>query len=434
MRVGIPSPTVLVVGAGVFGLSAARALRRRGAQVTLFDPGPVPQPLAASTDISKAIRFDYGSDVDYMAWMEQALGGWRDYNQKLAAQSSEPPLFHESGLLYLSRGELRPGGFEYESYHLMQARGHRPELLSAEDIRRRFPAWNAEVFSAGYFNPEGGYAESGRVISTLLRWASAEGVALRIGPGSRLKRLLESGSRVAGVVTMDNSIYPADFVVLALGAWTRFVVPELAICLQAVGQPVFHLAPAAEDLRLFEDARFPCFGADIANTGYYGFPLHREGVVKIARHSSGRALHPESPDRFVSDYETAALYEFLATAFPALARAKVVGSRICLYCDTADQHLWIAPYTGRPGLVIASGDSGHAFKFAPVLGDFIADLVLEQDRAAAGTGTTDSHPERAALQARLRHRFRHRPELTDLSGDHGEEAARHSLTRRRASP
>jgi hypothetical protein len=58
----------------------------------------------------------------------------------------------------------------------------------------------------------------------------------------------------------------------------------------------------------------------------------------------------------------------------------------------------------------------------------------EQDRAAAGTGTTESHPERAALGARLRHRFRHRPELTDLSGDHGEEAARHSPTRRRASP
>ena len=113
MRVGIPSPTVLVVGAGVFGLSAARALNRRGARVTVFDPGPVPHPLAASTDISKAIRFDYGNDVDYMAWMEQAMHGWRDYNQS-SRPSSEPPLFHETGLLYLSRDALRPGGFEYE--------------------------------------------------------------------------------------------------------------------------------------------------------------------------------------------------------------------------------------------------------------------------------------------------------------------------------
>lgn len=417
MRVRIPSPTVLVVGAGVFGLSAARALNRRGARVTVFDPGPVPHPLAASTDISKAIRFDYGNDVDYMAWMEQAMAGWRDYNQKLAAQSSEPPLFHETGLLYLSRDALNPGGFEYESYHLMRTRGHRPELLSAADIRRRFPAWNADAFPAGYYNPEGGHAESGRVISTLLRWAAAEGVTLRMGPGSRLKRLLDSGPRVCGVVTMDNGIYPADFVVLAVGAWTRFLVPELALCLQAVGQPVFHLAP--EDPTLFTDDRFPCFGADIANTGYYGFPLHRDGVVKIARHSSGRALHPESPERFVTEYETAALQEFLATYFPSLAGARIVGSRVCLYSDTADQHLWIAPFTGRPGLVVASGDSGHAFKFAPVLGDFIADVVLEDESAAAD-------PQTAALHARLRHRFRHRPELTDLSGQSGEEAARHS--------
>lgn len=389
--------------------------------MTVFDLGPVPQPLAASTDISKAIRFDYGADVDYMAWMEAALPGWRDYNQKLAAESSEPPLFHESGLLYLSRDALRPGGFEYESYHLMRARGHRPELLSTADIRRRFPAWNAEAFPAGYYNPEGGHAESGRVIGALVRWAAAEGVTLRIGPGSRLKRLLESGTRVSGVVTMDNSIHTADHVVLAAGAWTRFVLPELALCLKAVGQPVFHLAPT--DPTQFVDERFPCFGADIANTGYYGFPLHRDGVVKMARHSSGRVLHPESPERFVTEYETAALREFLSLAFPSLAEAPIVGSRVCLYSDTADQHLWIAPFEGRPGLVVASGDSGHAFKFAPVLGDFIADVVLGEDSSHADR-------ERAALHARLRQKFRHRPELTDLSGEHGEEAARHVPSRR----
>ncbi len=68
--------------------------------------------------------------------------------------------------------------------------------------------------------------------------------------------------------------------------------PRPRAALRAMGQPVFHLAPA--DPAPFEAARFPVFGADIARTGYYGFPVNRDGVVKIANHGVGRALHPES--------------------------------------------------------------------------------------------------------------------------------------------
>jgi glycine/D-amino acid oxidase-like deaminating enzyme len=90
-------------------------------------------------------------------------------------------------------------------------------------------------------------------------------------------------------------------------------------------------------------------------------------------------MSPDSPERAVTKDDEAAVREFAASTFPALANAPIVYTRICLYCDTHDGHFWIAPDPDRPGLMIATGDSGHGFKFAPVLGDIIADAVEEKD-------------------------------------------------------
>jgi glycine/D-amino acid oxidase-like deaminating enzyme len=89
-------------------------------------------------------------------------------------------------------------------------------------------------------------------------------------------------------------------------------------------------------------------------------------------------MSPDSPNRFVTPDDENKLRTFLSSSFPALADAPIVYSRICMYCDTNDGHFWIAPDPDRKGLVIAAGDSGHGFKFAPVLGEIIADAVEEK--------------------------------------------------------
>ena len=99
-------------------------------------------------------------------------------------------------------------------------------------------------------------------------------------------------------------------------------------------------------------------------TGYYGFPLNRDGIVKIANHGPGREMSPESPQRAVTSGEEASLRKFLSWAFPALADAPIVYTRVCMYCETHDGNFWIAPDPEREGLVIAAGDCGHGFKFA----------------------------------------------------------------------
>jgi glycine/D-amino acid oxidase-like deaminating enzyme len=178
------------------------------------------------------------------------------------------------------------------------------------------------------------------------------------------------------------------------------LVPELASVLRAVGQPVFHLKPP--DRSLFAASKFPVFGADISRTGYYGFPATRDGIVKIANHGVGITIPPGDERPEVTDADEAALREMLRDTFPTLVDAPIVHRRLCVYCDTADENFWIAKHPAKPNLVVATGGSGHAFKFAPVLGDLIATIALGEP-----------HP--------LANKFRWRPELAVS----GSEAARH---------
>ena len=127
---------------------------------------------------------------------------------------------------------------------------------------------------------------------------------------------------------------------MAVGAWTPYVLPFTHDFFRASGQPVFHLKPAQPEL--FAPERFPIFGADISATGFYGFPLNREGVVKIASHGLGREMSPDSPERVVTREEENRMRRFLADSFPSLADAPVVFTRVCFYCDTKDGDFWIA--------------------------------------------------------------------------------------------
>ena len=379
---------ILVVGAGAFGVTAAIELRRRGHAVRLLDPGPLPHPLAASTDISKVVRLEYGPDEVYTALAERAIEGWERWNRDLGER-----FYHRTGLLFLRRSPPLPGTIEEDSFEVLSRRGHRPERVDAAAVRARFPAWNADLYQHGTYSRTGGFVESGKVIARLVEEAGRSGVELREGVSFRE---LVSG----GIVSSQGERFEADQVVFAGGAWTPHALPWLAPHLRSTGHPVFHLAP--RDPEAFRPERFPVFCAEIQSTGYYGFPLHPvSGVVKIGRHAPGRPMHPESLERFVIEEEIAHLRAFLAQTFPGLADAPIAGTRICLYCDSWDGHFWIARDPERPRLVVAAGDSGHGFKFAPVLGTLIADVVEGkrdpiQDRFRWRPGIRPARSEEAA--------------------------------------
>ncbi|MEQ8330943.1 MAG: FAD-dependent oxidoreductase [Longimicrobiales bacterium] len=357
------TPDALVMGGGAFGLSAARALRARGRIVTLVDAGPVPHPRASSTDISKIVRMDYGSDAFYARLAESALAGWRAWNDL-----QERPLFHDTGFALFAAAPMAPGGFEYESRRVLAELGHEVERVDAAGIARRFPAWAPDAWADGYVNTNAGWAESGRAVAWLADRARSEGVDI-------LERTpvadLVDGS-TPGVRLADGSVLRAGSVVVAAGAWTATLLPELDGVLRPVGQAVFHLRP--DDPEPFRQERFPTWGGDIASTGWYGFPVTADGIVKVANHGSGLPVDPRNDVQVPPSFD-GQLRAFLADKLPALADAPVVSRRLCLYCDTADADFWIDRHPDRPGVLVMAGGSGHGFKFMPVLGDVVADVL-----------------------------------------------------------
>jgi hypothetical protein len=123
--------------------------------VDVFDPGPLPHPNAASTDITKMIRMDYGADES-----TRSSGGVLPGLGPLEPDWDR--LYHETGFL-LSSEDCFSGRLRHDSYVLLRRRGHAVEHFETASLRRRFPAWAADRYRA-YYN-RGGWAESGRVVA-----------------------------------------------------------------------------------------------------------------------------------------------------------------------------------------------------------------------------------------------------------------------------
>ncbi len=357
--------SIAILGGGCFGLTAALELRRRGWRVTLVDQGALPYPDAASTDISKVVRMDYGTDAQHTEMGELSLAGWRAWNRAWGEE-----LYHEDGFLVMTEAGMAAGGFEQDSFRFLTERGHALRQVDAALLRAAHPEWNAGKFVDGYLNPHGGWVESGRVIGKLAVEARQAGV--EIVEHARAARPVFEGGRCVGIEDAQGNEWRADLVLVAAGAWTAELLPWLQPVMRATAQTVFHFKP--DNAGRYRAPAFPVWGADIALTGWYGFPANAEGVVKVANHGAGRPVCA-TDERVMPAGEEERYRAFLRQTFPRLAEAPLAGSRVCLYCDTFDGAFWIDHDPQHPGLVVAAGDSGHAFKFTPVLGGLIADVV-----------------------------------------------------------
>lgn len=359
----------LVIGAGIFGMTTAIELKKKNYSVAILNPDQIPHPLAASTDISKIIRMEYGTDLEYMEMAIESLETWREWNDFF-----KEILFHEVGFLLTSSKTMEDASQTYEKacFDNLLKKGFHPERLLDGKLEERFPVFMKNKYLDGFFHAIGGFAESGRVVATLAKYARQLGI--KVEEGQTAEELVKQKSEITAVKTKEGAHYSADQIIVSAGNFTPYLIPDLKPFMKVTGHPVFHLKPSQPDL--FTPQNFAVFAADISNTGWYGFPLHpREKVVKVALHSYGLELHPEKDELLVTKEDVQKLRTFLKESIPALANDPIVYTRRCCYTDTLDGHFWIDRHPTIKNLTIGSGGSGHGFKMGPIIGKMIATVA-----------------------------------------------------------
>jgi sarcosine oxidase len=177
-------------------------------------------------------------------------------------------------------------------------------------------------------------------------------------------------------VETDAGVHRVEHLVIAVGAWTSYFVPDLALPLEVERLPVLWFEPTADTAEL-SSGRMPVWIMDTAEDGtFYGFPYDSSLGLKVSRHHSGEPAEPDSVDRSLHAADVERVRAFSRRNLPA-ADGPLRSSTVCLYTNTPDFHFVIDVHPAVGGVAFASACSGHGFKFAPVIGEILADLVTD---------------------------------------------------------
>lgn len=356
------SPTALVLGAGIMGLSAAWGLARQGFAVRVLDQDPVPNPRGASVDHHRLIRHAYGAQAGYMRMVDPAYAAWdmlwRDLGEVLHIRT---------GVLAVSGGEA---GWLGDSRAALAADGRAFQDLSPAEIPARFPMLTQAGIGAAFHMAPGGVLLAERIVAGLARHLAARGVAMLRG------RAVDVMPEAGALRLADGTVESADLLVLAAGPWAPRLLPAaLAPRVVASRQILVRLEPPARHAEAW--ARAPML-LDLAEEGgFYAVPPVAGTPLKIGDHRFSRTGDAEADPRDATPAEAEEILAFARPRIRDLGDYRILGARACYY-DVEDEERFVVEPLG-PRAFVMSGFTGHGFKFAPLLGLGLA--AAAQDRS-----------------------------------------------------
>ncbi len=352
---------IIVVGAGISGLSTAWSLVKAGHQVSIVEQGKIPNPLAASGDHHRIIRRAYGKASGYGRLITEAYEAWDEMWADLGENHLDP-----RGFICVSRQD----GDEAEQFREGLIAGDFPfEMVEPEAAVERWPFLEAGTFRYAFFSPEGGALQCRKIAAGLTKWLRENGANVY------------EDSKVTGVdaetgqVSLDGGgTMQADRVVVTAGAWVLKLFPELGGELTTYRTALAYVEPPA-DLKAAWVAAPVILDVGGKTDGYMIPPSGGAGM------KFGSGLHKVKTsdadwNRQPVEGEGEAIRNLFSPPIARIEEYKVTEVVTCAYTFTADEK-FLAHEKGK--CLIVSACSGHGYKFGAAVGRQVAIAVQSGD-------------------------------------------------------
>lgn len=360
-RTGRLDLNVIVVGAGIAGLSTAWSLVKRGHSVSIVEQGQIPNPLAASGDHHRIIRRAYGKAAGYGRLITEAYEAWDEMWADLGESHLDP-----RGFICISR----EAGDEAEQFRDGLVDGGYPlEMLGPDEAVKRWPFLEAGTFRYAFFSPEGGALHCRKIASGLAKWLRANGANVY------------ENSKVAGIDVDDGIVtlasgetMQADRIVVAAGAWVLKLFPELGGELKTYRTALAYVEPPA-DLKAAWQAAPVILDVGGKTDGYMIPPSGGAGM----KFGSGLHKVPTSDADWNRDPvagEGEAIRDLFSPPIARIGEYRVTDVVTCAYTFTSDEK-FLAAEKGRA--LVVSACSGHGYKFGAAVGRRVAGAVDDGD-------------------------------------------------------
>ena len=354
----------IIIGIGGFGSGAFYHLAKRGVRVLGIEQFGVAHEKGSSHGETRIIRKAYFEHPDYVPLAKRAYDLWRE----LEAESGQP-LMKLAGVLLAGppEGEAVGGAKISAARH-----GILLEEMSPKEAMAHFPGLRfAEEFSIVH-EPDSGYLFVEHCVEMHIREAQKRGGVLKTN--ETVTGWSSDGKSVT--VKTDKGEYAAGALIITAGPWALRMLEDLAIPLRVLRKPVFWSQVRPEFQKSIRD--WPGFLYELPEGVFYGLPGSDGASLKLAEHTSGQPIeNPAEASRQIEPEDQAKIAQFIGRCVPA-AVAEMRRHDVCFYTMTPDAHFVIDHHPRYRNVAFGAGFSGHGFKFTGILGQALADLVLDQ--------------------------------------------------------